>query len=242
MKKKILNLQIIAVITITIFTGCLLNTKDDWNKLPDRKFYFSEFHFVLLSQNKEASFEFFRKFPLKKLMFILAREYNITIDITEFNDFINTKNLSLIETKGLLRSAENLWKTGKIDNNRITLIFNQDYFEGSIQKLKIGIYSGNSTLKIIEIEMNKVDSIFKELKYKLPSSEQSLLEYEEKNYDKISPIPLIIEENRSSSIGDEQDSLVKIKTMIDNYVKPLDKREKDIFKHDIIDYIYQKCE
>jgi len=241
MKNRILKISAFILITLSLLSGCLFNTKEDWDKLPDRKFCLSEFHFVLLAQSKEEAFEFFRKFPVKKLMFILAKEYNIKVDISEFNNFIITKNLSEIEAKGLLRTVENSWKKSSAGNNKITLIFEQDYLDESTKKLKIGVYRGNSTLKIIQLEMNKIDSIFKQLNIYLPSSKESLVEYEEKNYDKISPIPLIIESNNSFPVVEEPDGPVKIKTMIDNYVKTLDKKERDNFKHDIIDYIYQKC-
>lgn len=241
MKTKILSIA--AVISILFFsgTGCFLNTKENINKLSDKKFYFSEFEFVLLGQTKDEAYIFFKKFPVKKIMFMLASEYNISVDMSDYNNFINTKNLSDIKTDGMLRSAKQTWAKKSIVNNRIGIVFEQDYFDASKIKFGIKIYNGNSTLKIINTEISEINSIFSLLKSQLPSGKDSFKEYEEKNYDKITPIPFIIETNEGSCVVEQPADLKKIKSMIDEYVKPLNQDEKNIFKHEIIDFIYQKC-
>jgi len=241
MKIKILKITIFISISLYFCTGCILNTKEDWTDLPDRKFYFSEFQFILLDSNKENAYKFFKDFPVKKIMFMLAKEYNITIDISDFNNFLITKKISAIKAEGSIRTEKLIWNKKNTENNRITFIFERDYFDESKLNLKIGIYSGNSTRKIINTEVSKIDHIFDQLKFQFESGKESLKEYNEKSYDKISPIPLIIETNSLSTEIEESTDLIKIKSMIDDYVKTLDESGKKEFKHDIIDYIYQKC-
>ena len=198
MKKIVLKTTALMFISLYFCTGCILNTKEDWKKLADRKFSLSEFQFVIRGQSREDAYNFYRKFPVKKIMFVLAREYNITIDISEFNNLINSKDLTLIEADGFIRAAKHTWKTKKNQQNRITLIFEQDYFDETIQKIKIAVYSNNSSIKVIDLNMSKTEEIFTQLKFLLKSGEESLKEYDDKKYDIISPVPLIIETESGS--------------------------------------------
>ncbi len=244
MKSKLYKITSFVFISLYFCTGCFLNTnenlKENINKLPDKKFHFSEFDYNLIGQSKEEALNFFKKFPVKKIMFMLATEYNITIDISEFQSFINSNDLSIIETEGILRVTTNKWRKKNSENNSITITFDQDYFDERKLKLKIGIYNGGSSLKIINTEMSSIDYIFERLKYFLQSGKDSIREYNDKNYDKISPIPLILENSSKSPVIDEQMEIVKIKSLIDNYLKTLDPDKKDAFKHEIIDYLYKK--
>lgn len=244
MKTKILKYSVITFLSLLLSTGCLpniFNTKKNFEKLPDKKFYFSEFQFILIGKDKKDAYNFFKKFPVKKVMFLLAKEYNLTIDISNFNNFLNSENYTSIESEGALRVSRNIWKNKKVENNRIVFIFEEDYLDSNNLKFSVQIYNKNSTLDRITTSISKIDTIFDRLKFHLETAKDSLREYEEKNYDKISPIPFVIETSSNSIPIDEQSELNKIKSLIDSYVKSLNQNEKDIFKHDIIDYIYKKC-
>ena len=241
MKTGFLKIAALFLISLYFSTGCTFDTKEDWEKLPDRKFYFTEFQFILMDQNKEDAFRIYKEFPVKKIMFMLAKEYNITIDISDFKQFITANKLSAIVSDGYMRTEKNTWKKKNSENNRVVFIFERDYFDDSKQKLKIGIYSGDTTLKVINTEFSKTDYIFTQLNFHLKTGKESSTEYETANYGTITPIPMVIEINNNSMITEEPANLIKIKSMIDEYVKSLDQNEKNDFKHDIIDYIYEKC-
>jgi hypothetical protein len=241
MKTGFLKITALVLISLYFSTGCTFDTKEDWEKLPDRKFYFTEFQFILLDQNKEDAFRFYKEFPVKKIMFMLAKEYNITIDISDFKQFININKPSVIQADGFMRTEKHTWNKKKTENNRIVFIFERDYFEDSKQKLRIAIYSGDTTLKVINAEFSKIDYIFTQLDFHLKTGTESLKEYETANYGTTTPIPMVIEINNNSMITEEPANLMKIKSMIDEYVKSLDENGKNDFKHDIIDYIYEKC-
>jgi len=70
---------------------------------------------------------------------------------------------------------------------------------------------------------------------------ERLKEYEEKKYDTNPSIPFVIDNYSKTPSVEEQADLVKIKSMIDNYVKSLNQTDKNVFKHDLIDFIYKKC-
>jgi hypothetical protein len=229
------------IISLSLCAGCFLSTQENLEKLPDKKFYFTEFQFILPGQSKESAYKFFREFPVKKVMFMLAKEYNLTIDIADFGNFIRSKKASVIETEGLLRIAKHTWKKKNTENNSIVFIFEQDYMDSSVIKFSIGIYKGKTLLKKMNTDINKIDAIFNQLTYFLKSAEQSIKEFDSKNYAKVTPVPMIIEATGEIPAAEEPATISKIKSMIDEYVKTLDDEKKKEFKHDIIDFIYQKC-
>lgn len=241
MKTGFLKIAVFVLISLYFSTGCTFDTKEDWEKLPDRKFYFTEFQFILLDQSKEDAFRIYKEFPVKKIMFMLAKEYNITVDISDFKQFINTNKPSAIIAESFMRTEKNTWKKKNSENNRIIFIFERDYFDAGKLKLQIGMYSGDTALKIINAEFSKLEHLFTQLNFNLKTGKDSLKEYETAGYDKIIPIPMIIEINNNSITAEEPANLIKIKSMIDEYVKTLDENGKNDFKHDIIDYIYEKC-
>jgi len=241
MRTAFLKIITIILIPSCIYTGCFLSTKENINKLPDKKFYFSEFDFVLPGQTREEAYFFFKDFPVKKIMFMLATEYNITVDISDYNNFIRSKRISSIETDGSVRVVTNRWKKKNTETNRIKIIFEQDYLDSSKRKFSLAIYSGNTTLKLFNSDIVNIDHIIEKLQSHLQTGNDSLKEFETKNYGKVSPIPLIIDIEEEVSGKAEPSNLIKIKEMIDEYVKTLDQNKKNEFKHDLIDFIYKKC-
>lgn len=233
--------KILPVILIFYSSGCIWNTRENFDRLTDRKFYFSEFQFILLDQKKEDAFIFFKHFPVKKIMYMLAMEYNVTIDISDFKNFIDSDTPSFLLSDGFFRNEKSTWKLNNSNSNRIVFIFEQDYFDSSKQKFKISFYDGDALLKTITAEISKVDYIFTQLNFQLKMGKESIKEYDEKKYDTSSPIPSVVEINSKSGKNDESADIMTIKKMIDEYIKTLDKNGREDFKHQIIDYIYEKC-
>ena len=195
---------VIILLSLFFFTGCFFNTKENINKLPDKKFFFSEFQFILPGQTKESAMIFFKNFPVKKIMFMLAQEYNIIIDISDYNEFIKSGDTAVLKPDGSFRIIKHTWSKTDKESNRITIIFDQDYMNPDILKFKLGMYSKNSTIKLFNTEINNQDYILNSLKKHLKTGEKSLKEYEEKNYDNISPIPGIIEsESDKTEVTDD---------------------------------------
>jgi hypothetical protein len=193
MNKKMFRNFTVILISLTLFTGCMFNTKENINRLPDKKFFFTEFQFILPGQTKESAMAFFKKFPVKKIMFMLAEEYNIIIDISDYYDFIKSGDTALLQPDGSFRITKHTWSKPDKENNRIIFIFEQDYFNADILKFKMGVYSKNSTLKLFNTEISTQDYILINLKKHLDTGEKSLKDYEEKNYDNISPVPGIVD-------------------------------------------------
>lgn len=208
MNKKMFRNLTIILISLLSFTGCMFNTKENINKLPDKKFFFSEFQFILPGQTKESAMIFFKKFPVRKIMFMLAQEYNIIIDITDYNEFIKSGDTAVLKPEGSFRITKHTWSKTDKENNRITIIFDQDYMNPDILKFKLGMYSKNSTLKLFNTEINNQDYILINLKKHLETGEKSLKEYEEKNYDNISPIPGIVESDSDKTEATDDANII----------------------------------
>ena len=233
-------LFISALILLVFNLGCFTNQKIDGNQLPDKKFYFTQFQYVLQGGNKDRAFQLFKTFPVKKIMYLLAKEYNIEIDISDFNTFLKFSDLSQIESYGGLRDIKQTWNMGKDTRNKIIFIFEQDMVNERDLKFTINISSDNKNLGTIKTSISRIDSIFSQLEFTLKSSKENAKEYDEKNLDKVSLAPLVIEDSLAAlDKHEQQEKLTKIKSMIKDYVNQLNQDQKKEFKHDIIDYIYK---
>jgi len=243
---KIKHIPFMAVLILLFFNlGCFTNQKIDGSELPDKKFYFTQFQYVLHGADKDRTFRLFKTFPVKKIMYLLAKEYNIEIDISDFNGFIKSADLSQLEAYGGLRTVKQTWNTGKDKDaqNKIIFIFEQDMVNDRDLKFTIEISSNNKNLNTIKTSISRIDFIFKQLEFSLKSAKENAKEYDEKNLDKVSLAPMIIEESSIAlDAHAQQEELTKIKSMIKDYVKQMNPEQKKEFKHDIMEYIYKACE
>ena len=243
MKNK--HIKFISCLTILLCfnLSCFITQKIDGNELPDKRFYFTQFQYALQSGDKDNAFQLFKNFPVKKIMYLIAKEYNIEIDIIDFNSFIKTSDLSQIESYGGLRDLKQTWNLKKDKNNKIVFIFEQNMDDKRDLKLTIKISSGDKELNTMKASVSKIDFIFKQLEFSLQHAKENANEYDEKNLDKASLAPMVIEvQSAASNKHDQQDKLKEIKSMISDYVNQLNQDQKKEFKHDILDYIYKTCE
>lgn len=226
---------------IIIQSGCFFNAKKNIDSLPDKKFYFAEFRYNYPGQSKDEALIFYKKFPVKKLMYLLAGEYNIIIDISEYTRFIYSKDTSKIEADGSFRVMSNTWRKQGNDNNRITITFEQDFMDNTVKKYSISIFNSNYIIKVFNSDILSIDKIPENFASKLSNGEKNLKDYIEKKYDNTQQVPGIIDAVSDGITKEEQAEISKIKNMIEDYVKTLDQKQKNSFKHEIIDFIYQKC-
>ena len=241
---KIKHIPFMAFLVLLFLNpGCFTNQKIDGNALPDKKFYFTQFQYVLHGVDKDRALQLFKTFPVKKIMYLIAKEYNIEIDINDFNSFIKSSDLSQIESYGALRNLKQTWNSDKDKHNKIIFIFEQDMVNDRDLKFMIKISSDNKDLSTIKTSISRIDFIFKQLEFSLKSAKENAKEYDEKNLDKVSLAPMVIEDSYIAfDSNDQQEKLTKIKSMIKDYVKQLNQDQKKEFKHDIMDYIYKTCE
>ncbi len=235
------NIALILIIFVLLPSGCFFNTRENINSLKEKKFYFTGFKYILTGQSKDEAYTFYKKFPVKKILFLLAAEYNVTVDISDFSRFIKSRGVDSIESDGSFRIFSNLWKKQPDENNRIIITFEQDYLDSSIKKISITAYSGKSTVLTINRDVLNIDTVPDIIASALASGKKNLKEYNEKAYDNASAIPGIIDIAADEKISDDSAEAARIKSLIENYIKTLNQAQKNSFKHEMIDFIYQKC-
>ncbi len=236
-----MNKKYILIILLFFLTACALPNQKKISQIKNRSFRLNSFTYILTAQDKKDAMKFFSEFPVKKIMFMLAREYNIKIDISDFQKFLVVKNKSDIKLFYGFRAEKSRWPVN-IDSsgNNIDISFEKDYIGEADSKFRINISSGGSVLHSIATEVSQVEYIFKQLEYFLKSGKESAIEYDLKNYNKVKPVPLIVEFSGSKAFTiKKNEGKNKILKMIEDHMGNLSKEEREQFKHDIIDYMYK---
>ena len=107
---------------LLLMTGCvgLDLSKESWSKLSDRKLYLSEFKYIHPGKDTKYAFDTMKEFPVKKLMYIISRNYNVEIDMSDFQSFLNHRRESEIKTHGFIKTTSFTWSSdNKKYNNTI---------------------------------------------------------------------------------------------------------------------------
>jgi hypothetical protein len=243
-----LNKHILALFTIlfiAIYTGCagLGELKTDWGSLPDKKFYLTEFQYVHIDKDKKYAYDIMCNFPAMKVLYILSKEYNIEIDMSDYYRFIKTGNSSQIKTEGFVRNEKFTWKSATITSeNKIIITFEKDYFDETKMKVSLNIFAGNKKIKSISIDFSRMDYLFKQLDFYISKTDQYAAEFDNNDYASKDKVPGLILGEPGIRISTGTDKKNEIKSMVEEYVKTLDSEQKKAFKHEIIDYIYKLCE
>jgi len=232
------------IIFIFFYTGCagLDENKAGWNNLPDRKFYFTQFQYIHTDKDSKYAFELMRNFPVKQVMYILSKEYNIEVDMSDYYSFIQSGNSDGIITEGLFRNEKFLWRSENNCNNRISIIFEKDYFDESKMKFSLQVTSYNNKLKSLQLDFTRIDYLFKQMDFYISKTDEYITDFNSNNYDTKIFIPglILTADNRETiKVSNKNDDL---KQILQDYVKTLSPQQKKAFKHEMIDHIYKICE
>ncbi len=241
--KKIIFIFIL--VSLFIWPGCasLLNNTSKWNNLTDKKFYFTGFKYLYPAKDNKSAYEDMKNFPVKKLMYIISKGYNVEIDMSDYYRFVKEGSSSELEAKGFFRNNNFSWNSKSNNNgNKISIIFEKDYLDETKMKFKLNIMSGEKTMKMIEIDFATNDYLFKQLDFYIPKTDENISEYVNNSYETKETIPGIFLGNISEQKQDVSDRETQLKALLEDYVKTLDNKQKNRFKHEIIDYIYKVCE
>ncbi|HOK01061.1 MAG TPA: hypothetical protein PKX79_01510 [Spirochaetota bacterium] len=235
------KLSILALLISFISCQSLNSIKSELDSVSDKNFILSEFVYIHTGADTDSAFSEMSAFPVKKIMYLLASEYNIQIDISDFNRFAKTKKKNEIKAEGFFRLEKFSWKSSIPSKNRITLTFEKDYMDTSKMSLVISIIAQDKIIKNIKLEFSKIEFMFRQLKFYLPQYDKNENEYNIKSYENSQSVPGLIigtiDDNVKATLKEEE-----IKRAIEDYIKTLSTEEKKSFKHDMIDFIYRVCE
>jgi len=243
--KKILTL-ITFLIIFSISSSCTHLVQRQMSKIEDRNFIFTNFYHSHLGSDEEKAYKFYKEFPLKKIMFLLAKEHNLTIDISEFQRFIGSDDFSQINVKKGFRKEHFSWDNKIETENRIIIHHQRDYFEQKNPEIKISLIHGNRRIEILQTDYDNYDYIFKRLAGSFATASEGIKEYEKMGYETAVPVAGLIEylSAKGSEAGKpgSEDKKTAIKTLIKDHTIDMDKDEKAKFRHEMLDFIYKVTE
>lgn len=246
MKKYFILFSLISAILIS--AGCTHLVKKQISKTEDKTYYFTEFNYTHLSSTEEDVYSFFKNFPAKKIMFLIAKENNIIIDISEFQKFTTEGDPSNINVKKGFRKEFFSWNSQKKTKNKIIINYKIDYFEQKIPEVLISMIIDDKTYNLMNSEVENPDHLIKRITGYYPDVEKSAAEYDKLGYEKITPINGVIEYTKGTAVIPSEnnekatDKKAEIDNLMRNYVEGLDKDEKAKFRHEMLDLIYKLTE
>jgi len=242
-KKHIITFLVFLL--INVYTGCasIGGSNAELSNLQDKKFYLTEFQYVHTGKDKKYAYDIMSNFPVKKIMYILSKEYNLEIDMSDYYRFIKTGNSNEIKPEGFVRYEKFTWKSSNSDaGNRISIIFEKDYFDESKMNFSLIIFSDNKKFKSIKLDFSRLDYLFKQMDFYISKTDEYIIEFDKNDYDTKNQVPGLILGEPGSRKSIDVEKKDEIKSILDEYVKTLNPEQKKAFKHEIIDHIYKICE
>jgi len=243
--KKIFTL-IPLFILLLFFSSCTHLMQRQMSDMEDRNFTFTNFYHSHLGSDEEKVYKFYKEFPVKKIMFLFAKEHNLTIDISEFQRFVENDDINEVNVKKGFRKEHFSWDNKIETKNRIIIHHQRDYFDQKDPEIKISLRHGNRTIDILQTEYNNYEYIFNRLTKSFKTANEGIKEYEKMGYETAVPAPGLIEySSTKDAAADEpgsEDKKVTIKTLIKDHTKDMNKDEKAKFRHEMLDFIYKITE
>lgn len=250
MKKNYLFFMITAV-SLSLFLSCTHLLKKEIDSTSDRTYYFTEFNYTHLGSSEDEVFKFMKNFPLKKVMYLIAREHNIKIDISDFQKFMLKGSHADIKVKKGFRKEFFSWNSLSKSSNRVIIRYKKDYFEQKNPEFYISLVIDGKTFDLMDTEVQDNAHIISRIAGYYKTAEKGIADYERLDYDKTAPVPGIIEYTSSAITGTESsdkdntsgtDQKAEIKKLLQDYVQNLDNEEKAEFRHEMLDLIYKITE
>ena len=244
--KKHVKLFSILLIIITFSSSCTHLVQRQISQIDDRNFTLTAFNYSHLGSNEENVFRFYKEFPVKKLMYLIAKEFNLVIDISEFQKFTVNGSSSDINVKRGFRKEHFSWDNKKSPDNRIIIHYQRDYFDQKDPEVKVTLIHGSRTIEIFQTEIGDYDYLFKRVAGSFKTGEDGIKEFEQGGLEKITPVTGVVEYsdviNTASNEIDAKDKRSEIQALLNDYVKDMDKEQKGRFRHEMLDFIYKITE
>ncbi len=97
--------------------SCTIWNTRDWQGLSDKKFYFQRFNYSYLGANRELAMATMRESRLREALDLAEKKYGISIDTSEFEQFIAEGDTRALAEKGIFMGKEYEWLSqGKKSN------------------------------------------------------------------------------------------------------------------------------
>ena len=80
------------ILSLVLVASCTTWSKKDWDELIDRTFYFQRFKYTYKGSSRQHAYYFMKDFPVKEMVALLEKKYNIKIDTKDFDKFLQDGN------------------------------------------------------------------------------------------------------------------------------------------------------
>lgn len=246
-KNSIILLALAMTVTLSGITSCSHWSTRDWSELKDRKFYFQKFTYSFVGKTKENAFNFMKSEPLKETLNIVAKKYNIIIDITEFQNFIYSEDYSKLTASGVLRDTKFIWESKKKQVNQIEIEYDM---RPEIEAKDVVIIYRISIKNNDKVRAFFYDRVYdrKEVLTNLAASfgygGLNKAEQDIKGAGDTKERLILANDKPRVEINDgdiKNETATLIKKQIALYVRGLNPKEKDAFRADFVKFINAIC-
>jgi hypothetical protein len=250
------NPLLISLLLLTLILSCTSFSKKDWESLQDRNFYFQKFLLVRKGINDKIAFEKMKSFPVDKMLALLAHKYNITIDSSDYADFITSDTAPQYEDKSLvsiLRSEYN-WESAKKNPNNIELTYyflfdNNTLYETVKFKIVINVHGQEKEVIYNDLFETKstIEYLAKGFGYSRlnPKSDNIYVNNETKAQVDLTKSAFVVQAKITEKNIDEKNKILSedtIKQDIKTYINKMPAGNKKKFRDNIIKFLYAEIE
>jgi hypothetical protein len=236
-----------------LFISCSTWSKTEFEKLPDKNFNFQKFSYTQKGINGKKAFVEMKNFPTDKLLKVISHKYNISIDTSEYEDFLKFEDLSDLTITGFL-NQEYKWENKNKNKNIIEIEYRidekvqQQYFQ---RRYYIFIKIDGKSRTEFSGELSDKEpyllTIAKDMDYSRvdKNSDNSYINDETKSVVDVSTgifknLPRESKADLTVKIG--KDYPDRMKNDIREYIKILSPADRKKFRDDTIKYLYKVIE
>ena len=94
----------------------------DWQQLQDRKFYFNSFTYSHNGGSKVLAYSRMKSAPIRQILDLAEKKYSISIDSTEYENFLVSGSPSAIKASGIMIEKDFVWKGTNEDCNTVDMV------------------------------------------------------------------------------------------------------------------------
>jgi hypothetical protein len=100
--------------------SCTIWNTRDWQNLSDKKFHFQRFNYSYLGASRELAMSTMRESRLREALDLAEKKYGISIDTSEFEQFIAGGDAAALAEKGIFMGKEYEWLSPEKGQTRLS--------------------------------------------------------------------------------------------------------------------------
>ncbi len=227
------------VCALSILTACTVWNTRKWEELGNRDFIFAQFKYTHLNAGKKIALQSMREYPLNPVLKSLEKKYNIRIDASEFDSFLQKGDLSRIREEGVIMTNSYIWDCPAKMENRVEFEIKVNYGDD----MRVMNYSYQVVLKV----QGRVRAVFFDNVSSYEALQNKVLAHigagitmdgftPKKNQDASA------DKSFTAMPGRRWETEGRIRDLMDDYMKTLTPENKKKFRDDMIRHLDEGSE